>query len=77
MTEDERNHVVATAILAGLCPFGEVGEGLTMAHCPLGFPGCGCADELAANPELVDVFKARLDEYQPCPAAGESNDDEF
>ena len=52
LTEDERDKFVADEIRAGRCPFGELQPGQTMAHCPLGFPGCGCADELMENPYL-------------------------
>jgi hypothetical protein len=55
MTEDERDKIVADAIKAGKCPFGELKEGQTMAHCPLGFPGCGCADELMLNPYMQEL----------------------
>jgi len=54
LTEDERDQIVAAAIRKGECPFGHLKEGQSMAHCPLGFPGCGCADELELNPYLQD-----------------------
>ena len=43
---------IADEIKAGRCPFGNLQPGQTMAHCPLGFPGCSCADELTENPYL-------------------------
>lgn len=51
---DDRDKIVADAIKAGKCPFGYLKEGQSMGHCPLGFPGCGCADELLLNPNLKD-----------------------
>lgn len=54
MTEDERDRQVADEIRAGRCPFGKLKLGQTIAHCPLGFPGCGCADELMCN-EYLDA----------------------
>lgn len=54
MTEAERDLVVANAIKAGKCPFGQLAEGQSMAQCPSGFPGCGCGDELMLNPYLQD-----------------------
>jgi hypothetical protein len=50
--ERERNRFVAEAIGEGKCPFGQLQDGQVMAQCPLGFPGCGCADELLLNPYL-------------------------
>jgi len=61
MTDDERDKTVAAAIVKGECPFGRLKPGQTFAHCPLGFPGCGCADEWNANPHLKDEFYRRLD----------------
>lgn len=52
MIQDERDKFVADEIRAGRCPFGSLKEGQTMAHCPSGFPGCGCADELMLNEYL-------------------------
>ncbi len=54
MTEDERDKTVAAEIKAGKCPFKMLQDGQTMAQCQLGFPGCGCADELMLNPYLQD-----------------------
>lgn len=54
MTMDEVNRITADTIKSGKCPFGQLKEGQTLAHCPLGFPGCGCADELVFNPYLQD-----------------------
>lgn len=53
-TQDKRDHDVAEAIKRGECPFHMLKPGQVMAHCPLGFPGCGCADELMLNPYLQD-----------------------
>ncbi len=55
LTGDERDRMVAGEILAGRCPFGYLKPGQSIAHCPLGFPGCGCADELYANPYLQET----------------------
>lgn len=54
MTQDaqDRDRIVAAEIEAGRCPFGMLQAGQTIAHCPLGFPGCGCGDELLVNPHL-------------------------
>lgn len=54
MTEDERDYHVAFQIKNGKCPFGNLKEGQTIANCPLGFPGCGCGDELMSNPYLQE-----------------------
>ena len=64
MTDDERDITIATDILAGRCPFGYLKEGQSMGHCPLGFPGCGCADEIMLNPYLESMrkFPGDLDE---------------
>jgi len=56
MTSDERDRIVADEIRAGRCPFGQLRPGETLAHCPLGFPGCGCGDELMINPYLKDLI---------------------
>lgn len=56
MTEEERDRRVADEIKAGRCPFGCLKEGQTLAHCPLGFPGCGCADEWQLNPNLSEEW---------------------
>ena len=55
MTEDERDKIAADEIKQGKCPFGELAEGQTIAHCPLGFPGCGCGDEIMLNPYLAHM----------------------
>jgi hypothetical protein len=55
-TEDERDQIVAEAIKQGKCPFGYLKEGQTIVHCPLGFPGCGCADEIQLNEHLKDMY---------------------
>lgn len=52
--KDERDKLVADEIRAGRCPFGYLKEGQTIGHCPLGFPGCGCGDELMLNEHLKD-----------------------
>jgi hypothetical protein len=57
LTEQERDLYVANEIKAGRCPFGMLKEGQSIAHCPLGFPGCGCADEMQLNPHFEDVRK--------------------
>jgi len=54
MTDEERDTIVAEAIKSGKCPFDRLEDGETIAHCPLGFPGCGCADELMLNPYLQE-----------------------
>jgi hypothetical protein len=56
MTDAERDRIVADAIHRGECPFGMLAPGQTIAHCPLGFPGCGCGDEVLANPFLKDGY---------------------
>lgn len=56
MTFKEQEKYVADEIRAGRCPFGMLEDGQTMAHCPLGLPGCSCADEWMLNPNLtVDI----------------------
>lgn len=52
MTDDERDRFVAAEIHAGRCPFGYLQPGQSIAHCPLGFPGCGCGDEMQLNPYI-------------------------
>lgn len=62
LTEAEqasRDKWVADEIRAGRCPFGSLLPGQNIAHCPSGFPGCGCGDELMLNPFLKDLI--------PCP----------
>jgi hypothetical protein len=54
MTPEQELHV-ANEIKARRCPFGHLEKGQTMAHCPLGFPGCGCGDEWMVNPHLTDI----------------------
>jgi hypothetical protein len=54
MMTEARNISVADEIKASRCPFGYLKEGQTIGHCPLGFPGCGCADELMLNPFLKE-----------------------
>jgi hypothetical protein len=49
-----RDRLVASVIKAGRCPYGYLKEGQPMAQCPLGFPGCGCADEIELNPFLTE-----------------------
>jgi hypothetical protein len=60
MTEDERDRQVAEEIKTGKCPFGYLQLEQTMAHCPLGFPGCACADELMCNPYLADILQDKF-----------------
>ena len=67
MTDEERDKTVADAIRAGHCPFGKLLPGESIAHCPLGFPGCGCGDELMLNPFLADPLTA------PEPSIGEAD----
>lgn len=50
--EDERDAYVASEIKAGRCHFGMLQPGQSIAHCPSGFPGCGCGDELLENTYL-------------------------
>lgn len=52
-SQEERDQLVARYIKAGVCPFDNLRPGESIAHCPLGFPGCGCADELMLNPFLL------------------------
>lgn len=58
MTEEDRDKFVADEIRAGRCPFSSLQPGQSMAHCPSGFPGCACADELMVNPFLSGVREA-------------------
>lgn len=62
-TKDQRDRDVAASIKRGECPFHMLKPGQTMAHCPLGFPGCSCADELMLNPYLREETLARLEAY--------------
>lgn len=50
----DRDRRVAEEIKAGRCPLGYLSGGQTIDNCPLGFPGCGCADEIADNPYLQE-----------------------
>lgn len=43
----------AAQIARGICPWRMTAHG-EMAKCPLGFPGCSCADELMLNPHLQE-----------------------
>lgn len=52
--EKDRDKIVADAIKSGKCPFGMLEEGQTMGHCPIGFPGCACADEWIVNTLLTE-----------------------
>lgn len=54
MTPNDRDRNVARDIRGGACPWHNLEVGQTMAHCPLGFPGCGCADEWMVNPYLME-----------------------
>jgi len=57
IVDNGRGHLVAE-IRAGKCPFGQLKEGQTMGHCPAGFPGCACMDELMADSEYMDELMA-------------------
>lgn len=59
--QDFRDRLVASVIKSGKCPFGMLQEGKPMATCPLGFPGCACADELMLNPYLQDMVEGLED----------------
>lgn len=73
MTEEERDKFVAEEIRAGKCPFGMLKEGQTIGHCPLGFPGCGCADEEMVNPFLREEFQEKMDKaFEAIEKRGES-----
>lgn len=58
MNEEERDKLVADEIRAGRCPFGWLKPEQGIGHCPLGFPGCGCGDEIMLNPFLEDMLTA-------------------
>ena len=73
---EDRDKIVADEIKAGRCPFGYLKEGQSMGHCPLGFPGCGCADERMLNPHLHDEWEKMIAEYDPGESA-ELDDDHF
>ena len=60
MEEDQRDKIVAQAIKEGKCPFGMLKEGQTIGQCPLGFPGCGCGDELLENPFLREDLNSAI-----------------
>lgn len=53
---DENEALKATIIKRRLCPFGRLEEGQSMAHCPSGFPGCACGDEIQTNKYLQDML---------------------
>jgi len=36
----------------------------SMGHCPLGFPGCGCADDLLLGDEAAILHQADLQKVQ-------------
>ena len=71
MTQQERDKTVADAIRKGECPFGMLQPGQTIAHCPSGFPGCGCGDEMMLNPFLKDLLPTEV----PPPRESEDSDD--
>jgi hypothetical protein len=50
--EQRRDKQVADEIMTGRCPFAALKPSQSMAHCPSGFPGCACADEIMCNPFL-------------------------
>lgn len=54
--EDENDQLRAMLIRNRLCPFGKLKEGQVMAHCPSGFPGCACGDEIVNNKYLADIL---------------------
>lgn len=69
VTEEERDCIVAEAIRARNCPFGQVPDGQGIRgkwSCPLGLPGCGCADEEMLNPFL------NVDQRPEAPAPPET-----
>jgi len=57
----ERDQLIAAEIKAKRCPFGKLKEGQDISMCPLGFPGCGCGDELMLNPFLQDALLEAID----------------
>ena len=59
-----RDELVAGYIRQGECPFKQLKPGQTIAHCPLGFPGCACADEIETNPYLADIREARDKDFE-------------
>lgn len=42
------------------CPYGNLKEGQSIAHCPLGFPGCACADDLVIPDAQWEAFEDAL-----------------
>lgn len=56
MSDDDEKQL-ADEIKAGRCPWGRLQPGQTIAHCPLGFPGCACGDELMLNPYLQESWQ--------------------
>ena len=58
MRTAEQDRLVAEQVRRGEGPFGQLQAGQTMAHCPLGFPGCGCGDEWLLSPYLRDEVPA-------------------
>lgn len=61
--QEKRDKWVASEIQVGRCPFGSLKPGQTLAHCPGGFPGCACADELELNPYLASERASRDEQY--------------
>lgn len=53
-SRNKRDYMLAQQIKAGKCPFGNLKEGQSIAHCPSGFPGCACADEFECNKYLKE-----------------------
>lgn len=64
---------LATEILAKRCPFNQLKPGEEMPHCPLGFPGCSCADEWMVNPHLTKIIDDSFAEYLAAEATKETS----
>ncbi len=56
--KDNGRSALLAEIKEGKCPFGQLKEGQNMGHCPAGFPGCACMDELMADPDYMDALMA-------------------
>lgn len=63
MEDAKWDKLKADTIRAGKCPFDELKPGQTMAHCPLGFPGCECAYEIEHNQYLYDMQEKLVESY--------------
>ncbi len=68
---EDRDRFVAGEIRAGRCPFGKLQPGQGIGHCPLGFPGCGCGDELLENKFLQEESGNPTDAFEPPTVNGE------